>query len=77
MGDALRPGLPDGRRHRRVERVKLPGYVTATARVGANINEGVTVSLLGTNLFNAKYEEVPRLPRRPPLSLFSEIKLRY
>ncbi|WP_240487290.1 TonB-dependent receptor plug domain-containing protein [Hyalangium minutum] len=59
-----------------VERVKLPGYVTASARVGVNVNEGVSVSLLGTNLFDSKYEESHGFPA-PPRGVFSEVKLRY
>jgi len=59
-----------------VQRVKLPGYVTASARVGVNVNEGVSVSLLGTNLFDSKYEESHGFPA-PPRGVFSEVKLRY
>jgi hemoglobin/transferrin/lactoferrin receptor protein len=59
-----------------VQRVKLPGYVTASARVGVNVNEGISVSLLGTNLFDASYEESHGFPA-PPRGLFSEVKLRY
>ena len=57
-------------------RVQMPGYVTATARVGANITKGLSVSLLGSNLFNAKYEESHGFPA-PPLSIFSEVKYQY
>jgi outer membrane receptor protein involved in Fe transport len=57
-------------------RVQLPGYVTATARVGANITKGLSVSLLGSNLFNAKYEESHGFPA-PPLSIFSEVKFQH
>ena len=56
--------------------MNLPGYFTASARVGANITKGLSVSLLGSNLFNAKYEETHGFPA-PPLSLFSEVKLQY
>jgi hypothetical protein len=34
------------------------------------------VSVLGSNLFNAKYEESHGFPA-PPLSLFSEVKFQY
>jgi outer membrane receptor protein involved in Fe transport len=57
-------------------RVQLPGYVTATARVGVNINENVSMSLLGTNLFDSKYEESHGFPA-PGRGVFSEIKFRY
>ncbi|WP_225411876.1 TonB-dependent receptor plug domain-containing protein [Stigmatella hybrida] len=59
-----------------VSRVKLPDYVTASARVGVNINEGVSVSLLGTNLFDSQYEESHGFPA-PPRGVYSELKLRY
>jgi len=59
-----------------VQRVKLPGYVTASARVGLNVNEGVSVSLLGTNLFDSQYEESHGFPA-PGRGVFSEVKLRY
>ncbi|HVG57147.1 MAG TPA: TonB-dependent receptor [Hyalangium sp.] len=58
------------------QRVKLPGYVTATARVGVNINENVAMSLLGTNLFDSKYEESFGFPA-PPRGVFTEVKLTY
>ncbi|WP_375745496.1 TonB-dependent receptor [Corallococcus interemptor] len=57
-------------------RVKLPSYITATARVGFNVHERVAVSLLGTNLFNAKYEESHGFPA-PPLGVFTEVRLHY
>ncbi|HYH94956.1 TonB-dependent receptor plug domain-containing protein [Hyalangium sp.] len=58
------------------ERVKLPSYVTATARVGVNVNETVSLSLLGTNLFDSQYEESHGFPA-PPRGVFSEVKIRY
>jgi outer membrane receptor protein involved in Fe transport len=57
-------------------RVQLPGYVTATARVGVNVNENVSMALLGTNLFDSKYEESYGFPA-PPRGVFTEVKLRY
>jgi outer membrane receptor protein involved in Fe transport len=57
-------------------RVKLPAYVTASARVGVNVNETVGLSLLGTNLFDSKYEESHGFPA-PPRGVFTEVKLRY
>jgi hemoglobin/transferrin/lactoferrin receptor protein len=58
------------------KRVQLPGYVTATARVGVNINENVSMALLGTNLFDSKYEESFGFPA-PPRGVFTEVKLSY
>ncbi|MBM7115672.1 TonB-dependent receptor plug domain-containing protein [[Archangium] primigenium] len=59
-----------------LERVKLPSYFTTNARVGANVTKGLTVSLLGSNLFNARYEESHGFPA-PPLSVFGEVKYQY
>jgi outer membrane receptor protein involved in Fe transport len=58
------------------QRVKLPGYVTASARVGVNVTEEMSVSLLGTNLFDSKYEESHGFPA-PPRGVFTEVKLHY
>ncbi|HSP81297.1 MAG TPA: TonB-dependent receptor, partial [Myxococcaceae bacterium] len=76
VGDRYDPGFQVDPASGKLERVQLPGYVTATARVGANVTKGLTVSLLGTNLFNARYEESHGFPA-PPLSVFSEIKFQY
>ncbi|MCP3137337.1 TonB-dependent receptor plug domain-containing protein [Pyxidicoccus xibeiensis] len=62
-------GLPSSR-------VQLASYLTAGARVGFNIYDGISVSFLGSNLFNARYEESFGFPA-PPQSFFSEVKVRY
>ncbi|WP_224249622.1 TonB-dependent receptor plug domain-containing protein [Hyalangium gracile] len=59
-----------------VQRVKLPGYVTASARVGVNVVDGMSVSLLGTNLFDSKYQESHGFPA-PPRGVYTEVKLNY
>ncbi|MCY1079559.1 TonB-dependent receptor plug domain-containing protein [Archangium lansingense] len=76
VGERFDPGFQMNSATGQLEQVKLPGYFTATARVGANITKGLTVSVLGSNLFNAKYEESHGFPA-PPLSLFSEVKFQY
>jgi outer membrane receptor protein involved in Fe transport len=76
VGERFDPGYQINSATGVAERVKLTGYVTATARVGANVTEGLSVSLLGSNLFNAKYEESHGFPA-PPLSIFSEVKYQY
>lgn len=76
VGERFDPGYQVNATTGNLEQVKLPGYFTATARVGANITKGLTVSVLGSNLFNAKYEESHGFPA-PPLSLFSEVKFQY
>ncbi len=58
------------------QRVSLPGYVTASARVGVNVTDEISVSLLGTNLFDTKYEESHGFPA-PPRGLYTEVKLHY
>ncbi len=54
-------------------RVSLPAYLSANARVGANVTKGVTVSLLGSNIFNSQHEESHGFPVQP-LSVFAELK---
>ncbi len=76
VGERFDPGFQVDSTTGEAKRVSLPSYVTATARVGANITEGLSVSLLGSNLFNAQYEESHGFPA-PPLSVFSEIKYQY
>ncbi|WNG46471.1 TonB-dependent receptor [Archangium minus] len=76
VGDRFDPGFLENSDTGELEQVKLPGYFTATARVGANVTKGLTVSVLGSNLFNAKYEESHGFPA-PPLSVFSEVKFQY
>ncbi|WP_338865463.1 TonB-dependent receptor plug domain-containing protein [Myxococcus stipitatus] len=58
------------------QRVELASYITASARVGFNVYDGISVSFLGSNLFNAAYEEAHGFPA-PPQSFFSEVKVRY
>ncbi len=76
VGERFDPGFRVNTDTGNLEQVKLPGYFTATARVGANVTKGLTVSVLGSNLFNAKYEESHGFPA-PPLSVFSEVKFQY
>ena len=76
VGERFDPGFQVNTDTGNLEQVKLPGYFTATARVGANVTKGLTVSVLGSNLFNAKYEESHGFPA-PPLSVFSEVKFQY
>ena len=76
VGERLDSGSLENPTTGKFEQVKLPGYFTATARVGANVTKGLTVSVVGSNLFNAKYDESFGFPA-PPISLFSEIKFQY
>jgi len=76
VGNRFDPSYLENANTGELQRVQLPGYVTATARVGANITDGLSVSLLGNNLFNANYEEAYGFPA-PPLSVFSEIKYQF
>ncbi len=56
--------------------VRLPPYLTVSARAGVNLAEGLSASLLATNLFDAQYEESLGFPA-PGLGLFGEIKFTY
>jgi outer membrane receptor protein involved in Fe transport len=77
VGARFDPGfLVDEATGQPTSRVRLPSYVTAGARVGFNVYDGVSVSFLGSNLFNARYEESHGFPA-PPQSFFSEVKVRY
>ncbi|QSQ25135.1 TonB-dependent receptor [Pyxidicoccus parkwayensis] len=77
VGNRFDPGfLVDEATGQATTRVQLPSYITAGARVGFNVYDGISVSFLGSNLFNAKYEESHGFPA-PPQSFFSEVKVRY
>ncbi|MBN1204361.1 MAG: TonB-dependent receptor, partial [Myxococcaceae bacterium] len=76
VGSRFDPGFIANEETGETERVKLPGYVTATARVGVNVSEGMSVSLLGTNLFDSQYEESHGFPA-PPRGVYTEVKIRY
>ncbi|MCY1030749.1 TonB-dependent receptor [Corallococcus sp. BB11-1] len=76
VGPRFDPGFVVDELTGTTQRVRLPSYITASARVGFQVHERVAVSLLGTNLFNASYEESHGFPA-PPQGLFTEIRLRY
>ncbi|WP_420718322.1 TonB-dependent receptor domain-containing protein [Pyxidicoccus sp. MSG2] len=77
VGQRFDPGfLVDEATGLATTRVQLPSYLTAGARVGFNVYDGISVSFLGSNLFNAQYEESHGFPA-PPQSFFSEVKVRY
>jgi outer membrane receptor protein involved in Fe transport len=76
VGSRFDPGFIANEETGDVQRVKLPGYVNATARVGVNVSEGMSVSLLGTNLFNSQYEESHGFPA-PPRGVYTEVKVHY
>jgi hemoglobin/transferrin/lactoferrin receptor protein len=59
-------GAPNGR-------VTLPGYFVANARVGADVYRGLSASLIATNLFDAKYQEMLGFPA-PGISVFGELR---
>jgi hemoglobin/transferrin/lactoferrin receptor protein len=76
VSERLDPGFLVDESTGRAQRVALPGYVSASARVGMNVSSGMSVSLLSTNLFDSKYEESHGFPA-PGRGVFSEIKFRY
>lgn len=65
--------LPDGTSG---DRIRLPGYLVANARLGANVFKGLKVSVLVQNMFNTEYAEMNGFPS-PGLSIFSEVKYVY
>ncbi|HZH03557.1 MAG TPA: TonB-dependent receptor, partial [Myxococcaceae bacterium] len=76
VGARFDPGLVANADTGASERLRLPGYLTASARVGANVTQNVAVSLLGTNIFNTTYEESHGFPANP-VSIFGELKVSY
>jgi hemoglobin/transferrin/lactoferrin receptor protein len=76
VGTRFDPGFLVDANTGAAQRVKLAGYVSASARVGMNVSSGLSVSLLGTNLFDSKYEESHGFPA-PGRGVFSEVKFRY
>lgn len=57
-------------------RVRLAPYLVANARIGARVYDGLSVSLLGSNIFDTNFAEVHGFPGNP-LSLFAEAKFVY
>jgi outer membrane receptor protein involved in Fe transport len=55
------------------QRILLPGYFVANARVGAHLYKGLSASLFATNLFNSQYQEMLGFPS-PGISVFGELK---
>lgn len=58
------------------ERIRLKGYFVASARVGANVVDGISVSLIGSNIFDGQYQEMHGFPM-PQRSLFAELRFVY
>jgi hemoglobin/transferrin/lactoferrin receptor protein len=59
-----------------VGRIKLPGYVSANMRLGADVLKGLSASLVASNLFNSSYEEMHGFPVAP-FQLFAEFRYSY
>lgn len=57
-------------------RIRLPAYLVANARLGVNVVQGLSFSVLGQNIFNTQYEETHGFPN-PGASVFGEIKYVY
>lgn len=76
VGTRFDPGFLVNEATGEARRVGLPGYVSASARVGMNVSSGLSVSLLGTNLFDSEHEESHGFPA-PGRGVFSEVKFRY
>ena len=76
VGSRFDPGFLVDESSGKAQRVSLPGYVSASARVGMKVSSGLSVSLLGTNLFDSQYEESHGFPA-PGRGVFSEVKFNY
>jgi outer membrane receptor protein involved in Fe transport len=59
-----------------VGRIELPGYLSANMRVGADIVDGLSASLVATNVFNSSYEEMHGFPVAP-FNMFAEFRYTY
>lgn len=57
-------------------RIKLPAYLSANMRVGADIVDGLSASLVATNVFNSSYEEMHGFPVAP-FNVFAEFRYVY
>jgi outer membrane receptor protein involved in Fe transport len=57
-------------------RIKLPGYLSANMRIGADIIDGLSASLVATNVFNSSYEEMHGFPVAP-FNAFAEFRYAY
>lgn len=77
VGDRLDPGFNvDPETGLPTTRVQLQPYLVANARVGARVYEGISASILGSNIFNTQYAEVHGFPGNP-LSVALELKYTY
>lgn len=72
---ALAPGTSHGSEGAR-QRIKLPGYLIASARLGWNVIDHLTISGGATNIFNTQYEETLGFPAADT-TLFAEVKFTY
>lgn len=74
VGERLDPGIAvDERTGEQLGQVHLDPYVSANARVGLNVAKGLSMSLIGSNLFNSSFQETLGFPAAP-LNVFAELR---
>ncbi len=77
VGERFDPGFHvDPATGQPTTRVSLDPYLVANTRVGANVMPGLSVALLGSNIFNSDFQEVYGYPSAP-MSLFLEARYNY
>lgn len=59
-----------------VGRIRLPAYLSANMRIGADIVDGLSASIVATNVFNSSYEEMHGFPVAP-FNAFAEFRYTY
>lgn len=76
VGERFDPSIETDAQGTSLGRIKLPGYLSANMRVGADIFDGLSASLVATNVFNSSYEEMHGFPVAP-FNMFAEFKYIY
>jgi hemoglobin/transferrin/lactoferrin receptor protein len=77
VGQRFDPGFNvDPETGQQTTRVSLEPYLVANARIGANVYKGLSVSLLGNNIFNSSFQEVHGFPAQG-MSAFAEVRYQY
>jgi outer membrane receptor protein involved in Fe transport len=76
VGSRYDPSITTDAAGNPVGRIKLPGYLSANMRVGADIVDGLSASLVASNVFNSSYEEMHGFPVAP-FNIFAEFRYAY
>ena len=76
VGSRFDPSLQVDSNGNQTGRFKLPGYVSANMRIGADLFKGMSASLVATNVFDSSYEEMHGFPVSP-FEIFTEFQYHY